>query len=94
MESVAALMNDRSGSRFSVRGVGTQTMMSSHSATSAKSTVARRRPLVTRPVSVSEVTSLMYESPALMRSTRGASGSTQSTACPASAKATASGRPT
>ena len=55
MDSVAALMYERSGSRFSVSGVGTHTMMSSQAATSAKSTVARSRPLRRRaPPSVSE----------------------------------------
>ena len=39
-------MYERSGSRFSVSGVGTQTMTSSQAATSAQSAVARRRPRV------------------------------------------------
>ena len=63
-------MYERSGSRFSVSGVGTQTMTSSQPATSDESTVARRRPCVESTPSVAGVTSLMYESPALMRPTR------------------------
>ena len=35
IDSVAAVMNERSGSRFSVSGVGTHTITSSQAATSA-----------------------------------------------------------
>ena len=46
IDSVAELMYERSGSRFSVSGVGTQTMTSSQPATSDQSAVARRSPCV------------------------------------------------
>ena len=81
------VMYERSGSRFSVSGVGTQTIdvVAAPRPRRSRRSRAGGRASTSR-ASVSGVTSLMYESPALMRATRPASGSTQSTAWPASAK--------
>ena len=88
-------MNDVSGSRFCVSGVGTQMMTAPPSRTTSKSVrrgeQARRAPAGRAR---SAVTSPTYDSPALICATLPGSGSTHTTRVPVAAKRTASGRPT
>ena len=88
-------MNDVSGSRFCVSGVGTQMITAPTSRTTSKSVDADSR-LVARPAapSSSSVTSPTYEVAGLICATLAGSGSTHTTVVPVSANRTASGRPT
>ena len=92
--SAAEVTYERSGSRCWPRGVGTQIRMALQSRRPVASVVATRCPEASRGARDSEVTSSMYEWPALMAATLPAEVSTPTTARPASAKATARGSPT
>ena len=89
---VAASSGPRSGSRLRVSGVGTQTRIASASCSSTARVVKWHEP--STACSRSSETSSIGERPADSALTRPWSTSTPITCSPASAKETASGRPT
>ena len=94
MTRAVFLMKERSGSRCRVSGVGTQMMMTSQAASSAKSALARNRPLGDAAARASDGTASMYELPPFSLTIFSGSMSKPVTGKPPRAIETANGSPT